>query len=133
MGLTLNIHNMKVLHQLGLALSRELPTIKVDGEALENGDHFQYLGFVMAAKAAIGEEIQHHLQRANIAFGRLRKRVFEDNNIRSNTKIMVYTAVVIPLLLYVSEMWTVYSRHLKVHGQYNQHCLCKILQICWEE
>eukprot|EP00061_Rhincodon_typus_P005244 g24521.t1 len=37
---------------------------------------------------------------------------------------MVDRAVVVPALLYGSEMWTVYSRLLKVLEQYHPCCLC---------
>eukprot|EP00061_Rhincodon_typus_P002798 g18492.t1 len=65
--------------------------------------HFQNLKSVLLAKAPIDEEIQHCLQSASAAFDRLRKRVFENNNITSDTKLMVYRAVVVPTLLYGSE------------------------------
>uniref|UniRef100_UPI00398EC309 tubulin-specific chaperone C isoform X1 n=1 Tax=Pristiophorus japonicus TaxID=55135 RepID=UPI00398EC309 len=65
------------------------------------------------------------------AFGLLRKRVFEDQALKSS-KLTVYRAVVIPALLYGSETETMYSRHLKSLEKYHQRCLCKILQIPWE-
>eukprot|EP00061_Rhincodon_typus_P004418 g22520.t1 len=55
--------------------------------------------------------------------------MFENNNIRSKAKLR---AVVILALLFGPEIWTVYSRHLKMLERYHQHCLRKILQICWE-
>eukprot|EP00061_Rhincodon_typus_P013217 g39446.t1 len=102
MSFTLNIHKTKALHQPGLPIPQKCP----DGQ--------------------IDEEIQHCLKCASTAFGRLRKRVFENNKIRSNTKLMVYRDVVVPALLYGSETWTAYSRHLKELEQYHQRSLCKI-------
>eukprot|EP00061_Rhincodon_typus_P011923 g37302.t1 len=133
MGLTLNIHKTKVLHQPGLALWCELPIVKVHGEALESVDYFQCLKSVLSVKTAIDEEIQHCLLCASTAFGRLGKREFENNNNRSDTKIMVYRAVMVLAILYSPETWTVYSKHLKVLEQYHQCCLRKILRIRWEE
>eukprot|EP00061_Rhincodon_typus_P014318 g41263.t1 len=60
----------------------------------------------------------------------LRKRVFEDNNIRSDTKFTVYRTVMVPAS---SEIWAVYSRHPKALEQYHQRCLHKILRIHSEE
>eukprot|EP00061_Rhincodon_typus_P012676 g38566.t1 len=130
MGLILYIYKLKVFHQLGLALWSELPIIKVQGEALENIDHFQYLGSVLLAKADIDKEV---LQCASTAFSRLRKRLFENNNIRSDMKIMVYRTVVVPTLLYDSVTWAIYSRHVKALKHYHYRCLRQILRICWEE
>eukprot|EP00061_Rhincodon_typus_P007270 g28811.t1 len=113
MDLTLNIHKMKVLHKPGIALWSKPLIIKVHGKTLEKTNHFQYLRSVLLAKPAIDEEIQIASKCASAAFSCLRKRVFEDNNIRSDTKIMVYRAVLVPALLYGSETWTAYSRHVK--------------------
>eukprot|EP00061_Rhincodon_typus_P008466 g31092.t1 len=53
---------------------------------------------VPSAKAAVDEEIQHCLEYASPAFNCLRKRVFENNNIRPDTMIMVYRAVMVLLV-----------------------------------
>lgn len=58
-------------------------------------------------------EINHHLSCANGAYARLRKRVYEDRDLRVDTKLLLYKAVVLPTLLYGAESWTTYSRHLR--------------------
>eukprot|EP00061_Rhincodon_typus_P015676 g43481.t1 len=77
----------------------------------------KYLWNVLSTKAAIDEEIPHCLRCASAAFSHLRKRVFEDNSIRSDTKLKVYGAVVVPTLLYGSETWTVYRKHAVLPAQ----------------
>ena len=67
------------------------------------------------------------------AFGHLRKRVFQDHDIRTDIKMLVYKAVVIPALLYASETWTTYRRHLKALEKFHQRCLRSILNISWED
>eukprot|EP00061_Rhincodon_typus_P018721 g48015.t1 len=52
----------------------------------ENTDNFQYLESVRLTKA-IDEDSQQRLQCASAAVGRLRKRMFEDSNVRFNAKI----------------------------------------------
>eukprot|EP00061_Rhincodon_typus_P006019 g26204.t1 len=79
--------------QIWPSIVERILIINVHGEALQNIGYSQYLGSVLLAKAAINEEIQHHLQCASAAFSHLRKRVIKDNNIRSDIKIMVYRAV----------------------------------------
>nr|XP_014353800.1 PREDICTED: uncharacterized protein LOC106706837 [Latimeria chalumnae] len=110
MGLSLNIQKTKVLHQQAPNEQSPAPVIQIHGETLENVEHFPYLGSHLSQTADIDEEIQHRLKCASAAFGRLRKWVFEDHDIRSETKVMVYQAVMIPTLLYGAEMWT--RRHL---------------------
>eukprot|EP00061_Rhincodon_typus_P017325 g45972.t1 len=94
MGLTLSIRKTKIFHKPGPALWSEPLIIRVHGEALENVGQFQYLRSVLSTKAVIDEEIQHHLPCASAAFGHLRKTEFGDNSIRSDTKLIVYRAVV---------------------------------------
>ena len=47
-----------------------------------------------------------------------RERVFDNRNIYINTKVKVYKTIILPTLLYGSEAWTTYSRHLKNHERY---------------
>ncbi|KAJ8414429.1 hypothetical protein AAFF_G00052990 [Aldrovandia affinis] len=77
--------------------------------------------------------IHHRIGCASGAFARLRKRVFEDRDIQTKTKLLVYEAVVLPSLLYGAESWTTYSRHMKALEQYHQRCLRKILRNSWED
>ncbi len=63
--------------------------------------------------ADLDDKIQHCLKCAGTAFGRLKHRVFQDHDICKDTKMSVYKAVVIPTLLYASETWTTYQRHLR--------------------
>ena len=75
------------------------------------------------------DEIQHRPKCAGSAFGRLRERVLQERDIRTDTKMMVYKAVVIPTLLYASETWTPYHHHLKTLEKFHQRCLRSILKI----
>lgn len=72
-----------------------------------------YLGSLLSSKADTDFEINHHLSCANGADARLRKRVYEDRDLRVDTKLLLYKAVVLPTLLYGAESWTTYSRHLR--------------------
>ncbi|XP_067835655.1 uncharacterized protein [Heptranchias perlo] len=78
MGPRLNIQKTKVLSQPVPATQHRPPTIKIHGEPLDSVDHFPYLGSLLSVRADIDDEIQHRLQCASVAFGRLSNRVFED-------------------------------------------------------
>ena len=49
------------------------------------------------------------------------------------TKLQVYRAVVLPSLLYSSESWTVYSRHLQKLQSFHMRCLRQILHVKWQD
>ena len=49
------------------------------------------------------------------------------------TKILIYKAVVLPTLLYVSKTWVTYRRHIKALEQFQQRTLRAILGVCWQD
>ena len=133
LGLTVNIKKTKVVHQPSPLEHTQAPCLKINNVMLENVDHFPYLGSHLSNQADIDAEIQHRLSCASSSFARLRRRVFDDKDIRSDTKLLVYKAVVLPTLLYGSETWTTYRRHIKSLEKYHQRCLRKLLRITWED
>ena len=50
-----------------------------------------------------------------------------------DTKLKVYKAVVLSILLYAFETWTVYQRHAKKLNHFHLSCLRKILKIRWQD
>ncbi|XP_062834399.1 uncharacterized protein LOC134298378 [Anolis carolinensis] len=133
LGLSLNIVKTKVLFQQAPANLSAKPGIQLNGVTLENVDNFRYLGSHLSTKVNIDTEIQHRLSSASASFFRMKQRVFDDRDIRRDTKVLVYKAIVLPTLLYACETWTVYRRHTKFLEHFHQRCLRKILQISWED
>ena len=105
----------------------------INGDNLKYIEHFPYLGSHLSANANIDAEIQYRLKCASAAFEHLRKRVFDNHDISTPTKLHVYQAVVIPSLLYGCETWTTYRRHLKCLEKYHQRCIRRILGVKWQD
>ena len=59
--------------------------------------------------------------------------VFQNENLRLNTKISVYLAVCISILLYGAETWTVYKRHLKQLEMFHIRCLQRMMNLTWKD
>ena len=135
LGLTLNVRKTKVLFQPSpdSIYDHHQPEITAGAQSLSSVDHFSYLGSCLSSNADLDAEIQARLNSASGAFGRLRTRVFDNRDIYINTKIKVYRAIILPSLLYGSEAWTTYSRHLKSLEKYHQRCLRRILNIKWQD
>ena len=81
----------------------------------------------------IGDEVTARTAKTSVAFGRLRTNFWERNEIRLDTKLKVYKAVVLPILLYACETWTVYQRHAKKVNHFQLSCQRKILKIRWQD
>ena len=62
--------------------------------------------------------MKDRLAKACAAFGKLRYNVRKIDGLSLATKIKIYRAAIIPVLLYESETWTVYFRHIKQLNQF---------------
>lgn len=132
-GLKLNTSKTQILYQPSPGEGQRDINVTIDGVSLQVVNTFPYLGSTLSSSANIDSEIHHRINRAGASFAKLRSRVFDNHDVNIATKILVYNSVVVPTLLYGSESWTCYSRHLKKLEQYHQRCLRRILQITWQD
>ena len=78
------------------------PTITVNGQKLQVVDKFTYLGSTLSIAVHIDDEVT-----AQRSIRQIHTNVWERNGIRLDTKLKVYKAVVLPILLYACETRTV--------------------------
>lgn len=133
MGLTININKTEVICQWNANIPPTPPIFTIAGEPLSVVPSFRYLGSVLSDDNTIDNEVQNRIKQASAAFGRLRRRVFQNKNLHLNTKIGVYQAVCITTLLYSCESWVTYSRYIKTLEQFHIRCLQRILGITWHD
>ena len=132
-GLTISIGKTEVLHQPAPQSSPMPPNISIDETTLKNTKNFKYLGSVISADGSIDQEINARICKASQALGRLKAKVLNQHNVRLSTKIKVYNAVVLSSLLYGSETWTLYRKHVNKLEQFHQRALRCILGIRWQD
>ena len=104
-GLEVSLKKTEVLHQPAPQNEYRAPHISIGETVLKSVEQFTYLGCAISSNARIDGEIDNRLAKANSAFGRLYKRVWNNKHLRIITKISVYRAVVLTTLLYGSESW----------------------------
>ena len=92
-----------------------------------------YLGSTLSREANIDVEVNNRLSKASSAFGRLRKKVWERRGISQDTKLKVYMDMVLTVLPYACETWTVYSRHARKLNHFHTKCLRIILSVKWQD
>ena len=108
-GLTVNITKTEVLYQPEPNASvNELPIIQIDGMALKVVKNFRYLGSTISHDNWVDTEVHNRTQSACRAFGKLEKRLWSQSGISISTKCKVYRAVVLSVLLYSAETYTLY-------------------------
>ena len=132
-GLEVSLKKTEVLHQPAPKEAYHAPNITIGETVLKPVQQFTYLGCTISSNARIDAEIDNRLAKANRAFGRLYKRVWENKHLKSSTKVSVYRAVVLTTLLYGAETWVTYRNHLKVLERFHQRCLRTILHIHWSD
>ena len=101
----------------------------LNGTSLAGVDKLIYLDSTISNNGTIDAEISRTIQSAASAFRKLRSRLWDQKGIHLKTKMKVYRAIVIPTLLYSSETWTLYRRHLKRLHMVQQKHLRQLMDI----
>lgn len=130
-GLKISIKKTEVMVN-SVASSMATP-VSVGGDVLKNVEKFKYLGSTITSKCDLDAEINGRIGAAAAAFGRLRPKVFRTHDLKLSTKISVYMAVVLPNLLYSSETWVPYRKHIRTLDRFHLKCLRDIMNIRWSD
>jgi hypothetical protein len=102
-----------VMHQPAPGKPSVEPTINVKGQELAAVDTFTYLGSTLSSVVHMDDECNARIAKASSYFGRLRTTVSDRRGVSLQTKLKTYRAIVLPTLLYASEIWTTNNRHAK--------------------
>ena len=88
---------------------------------------------MLSNDALIDKEVEIRISRASTSFGQLYSRVWNQKGLGLQTKLKVYTAVVLTNLLYRCETWTCYRRHIKALDGFHMRHLHVLLKIKWQD
>ncbi|KAG7305056.1 hypothetical protein JYU34_010512 [Plutella xylostella] len=132
-GLTISNSKTQILVQPPRGSPAEAPNIFLGDGALDVVSHFRYLGSEIRNDNRLDTEIPVRIARAASAFGKLNQRVWKSHDLKLMTKLAVYKATVLPILLYASETWCLYRRNIKQLDIFHMKCLRTILRINWED
>ncbi|XP_076067660.1 uncharacterized protein LOC143040451 [Oratosquilla oratoria] len=103
------------------------------GEPIKTVEHFTYLGSIDTQDCSLNMEIQKEDKLCLTSIWPIvRDRVFSNNNLRIGTKAAVYR-IVISILLYGSEIWTLHNCKKRILENFNIICLHNILRLSWKD
>ncbi|KAL1250633.1 hypothetical protein QQF64_018429 [Cirrhinus molitorella] len=105
-GLTISLKKTNVLSQY----TATPPAITVDDYQLDVIHQFTYLGSTITDNLSLDAELDKRIGKAASILARLTTRVWTNSRLATATKMAVYNACVISILLYGSETWTTYAR-----------------------
>ena len=106
--------------------------IKLDDTSLDQVNQFKYLGVTLTPSNDSTSEIKSRLLLVSTALGKLHK-VWSDKDITLFTKLRLLNALVHPVLLYGSEIWTIKKNDLKKLVAFEMRCYKKVLNITWKD
>lgn len=132
LGLVINTNKTEVLYQWNRPRNED-PRITVAGAELKTASQFTYLGSIVSSDCSQDAEVNNRIRNASASFARIRKRVILNHNLKTSTKVSVYRAVCLSVLLYGSETLTLYVRHVKLLESFHIQCLKKILGLNWQD
>ena len=133
LGLTINRAKTKNRFQPPRGQPYCTPNIKLKEEVLKDVQHFTYLGSTVCNDTSLGQEVEKRISSATAAFGRLRTRVWSWPGIRPETKCKVYQTAVLLCLLYSSETYTLYRKHIRQLQRVQCSHLRSIMKVKWQD
>ena len=99
-GLKLNIQKTKIL------ASRPITSWQTDGETMETGTDFTFLGSKITADGVCSHEIKSCLLSGKKIMTNLYS-ILKSRDITLPTKFHLVKAMVFPIIMYVCEIWTI--------------------------
>ena len=133
-GMLVNTTKTEVLVQrtgAGTTRPQREPHFNIGGAELSVVKRFTYLGSVLSDSCTLDAEIDRRIALAAAAFGNLTKRALCNHGLTIHTKMMVYKAVCISVLLYGCEAWALHRRHFRKLEFFHTKCLQRILGLHW--
>ena len=128
------VSNSKTVVMCQEPVVSEVPHVfSVNGKELKCVDEFCYLGATVTNKVSLETDLNRRIGKAAGCFGQLQKRVWKNQKLRLGTKVAVYKACVLSVLLYGSETWSAYALQLNRLNTFHQRCLRKILGVQWSD
>ena len=125
-GLYFNMKKTKIMS------TGEEDSFEVDGEELETVTTFTFLGSVIEREGKCDMEIKRRVALGKTAMNGMEK-IWKDKNVRIDTKKRLVRALIIPIITYGSESWTMTKKMEKKINACEMWIWRKMLRISWTE
>ena len=105
------------------------PSLTIKDYTLEAVPQFTYLGSTISNNNSLDVEFGKSIGKAAINMAKFSARIWDNKKLTTQTKVAVYRAYVVSILLYGSESWTTYAGQEKRLNTFHMRCLRRILSI----
>jgi len=123
-GLKLNIQKTKIM------ASGPITSWEIDGETVETGAQFIFLGSKITADVDCSHEIKRCLLPGRKVMTNL-DSILKSRDITLPTKVCLVKAMVFPVVMYGYESWTVKKAECQGIGAFELWCWRRLLRVPW--
>ncbi|GFR97185.1 endonuclease-reverse transcriptase [Elysia marginata] len=127
-GLRVNPEKCKTLR----IYEKSTDNIRVDNATLEDVETVHYLGAVVSKIGGGSKDLQNRLTKARSTFCRLGK-LWSSTSVSQHTKIKLYKTLVMPVLMYGCETWSITKGDENKIDVFQSRCLRQILRVKWSD
>ena len=89
------------------------PAITLNSHEIEEVDSFSYLGSEVQSTARVERDVGIRMEKATTVYRMWRWKVFRSRNLSKATKVRVFRAMVMSVLLYGAETWPVTQHDIR--------------------
>ena len=98
-GMKISIQKTKVMH---IGKERKQVVCTLNNEVLEQVSEFKYLGTIFSEDGKLVKEFEERRKKGNAVSSQLRSYVFNERELRSDTKLTIHRSIFRPTILYGS-------------------------------
>ena len=84
-------------------------SVKIDNSSIESVEEFKYLGTTLTDQNSIQEEIKSRLKLGNACYHSV-QNLLSSRLLSKNLKIKIYKTIILPVVLYGCETWSLTLR-----------------------
>ena len=119
--LRVNVGKSKVMR---CTRNEESPRLNVmlDGEALEQVDQFKYLGSIIAENGGVEADVSNRVKEGSKVLGAV-NGVIKNRGLGMNVKRALYEKVIVPTVMYGSELWGMKESERQKLNVFEMRCL----------
>jgi len=87
-------------------------SVRIDNNTFDRVEEFKYLGTTLANQNSIAEEIKSTLKSGNACYLSL-QNLLSSKLLSKNLKIKIYRTIILPVVLYGCETWSLKLREVR--------------------
>ena len=117
----------------GNLLDEAVSSVQVCAESVDILDSFTYLGSVVHNDGGSSHEVLRRIGKAHGVMDSLNSSIWRCRYLCKRTKIRVFEALVLPVLLYGCETWTLNANLRRRIDAFGNKCLRRIMGYSWRD